>query len=123
LFLPLCACLFAADPPKTQEQEPPEEDVSLSAGPKEYVLNPLQAEKEMRIGNFYFKKGSMKAAMRRFEEATRWNPGYGEAFLRLGDARMKLGDKTGAREAYAKYLEIEPNGKQAKDIKKLLASK
>ena len=47
-----------------QEQEPPEEDASLK--PKEYTFNPLQAEKEFRIGTYYFHKGSFKAAANRF---------------------------------------------------------
>src|SRR6266542_4495476 len=62
-----------------QEQVPPEEDEGLK--PKVYDFNPLQAQKEVQIGNFYWKKGSYKAAMLRFREATRWNPGLPEAWL------------------------------------------
>jgi tetratricopeptide (TPR) repeat protein len=108
---------------KTQEkiQEPAEEDTS--AIPKQYVLNPLQAEKELTTGNFYFKKGNFKAAAHRFEEATRWNPAYGEAWVRLGDARLRQKDKKAARDAYSKYLEVEPEGKEAEAVKKKLAGK
>jgi tetratricopeptide (TPR) repeat protein len=111
-----------ADPKaQQQEQEPPEEDESLA--PKQYSFNPLEAQRDLGIGNYYFKKGNYKAALNRFREATRWNPTYAEAFLRLGDSEEKLKDKPAALEAYAKYLELAPDGKAAEVVKKKLASK
>ncbi|MBK5293212.1 MAG: tetratricopeptide repeat protein [Acidobacteriia bacterium] len=104
------------EPAQRQEQEPPEEDEGLKE--KEYNFNPLQAEKELNIGNFYFKKGSYKAAVLRFEEATKWNPGSGEAFLRLGEAHEKLRQPDKAKLAYAKFLEIAPDHKRAGEIQK-----
>jgi tetratricopeptide (TPR) repeat protein len=108
-------------PQQDQEQEPPEEDDSLA--PKTYSFNPLEAEKDLKVGNYYFKKGNYKAAMSRFREATLWNPSYAEAFLRLGDSDEKLKDKKGAHEAYQKYVDLAPGDKQAEAIKKKLASK
>jgi len=107
--------------PAEQEQLPPEEDESLK--PKEYAFNPLQAQHDLQIGNYYFKKGNYKAAMSRYREATRWNPGYAEAYLRLGESEEKLHDKSAAHDAYAKYLELSPDGKEAESVKKKLASK
>jgi tetratricopeptide (TPR) repeat protein len=104
-----------------QEQQPPEEDESLK--PREYSFNPLEAEHDLQIGNYYFKKGSFKAAMNRFREATLWNPSYADAFLRLGDTEEKLKDKKAAQDAYAKYLELAPDGKEAEAVKKKLAGK
>ena len=104
-----------------QEQEPPEEDENLK--PKEYSFNPLEAEHDLQIGNYYFKKGNYKAAVNRFREATRWNPNYAEAFLRLGDSEEKLRDKDAARQAYAKFLELAPDGKEAESVRKKLAGK
>jgi tetratricopeptide (TPR) repeat protein len=111
-------------PPKPKppqlEQEPPEEDESLK--PKEYPFNPLEAEHDVKVGNYYFKKGNYKAALNRFREATRYNPTLSEAYLRMGDSEEKLKDKPAARQAYAKYLELAPDGKEAEAIKKKLAS-
>src|SRR4051794_25610165 len=106
-------------PPASQEQAPPEEDESLA--PKEYSFNPLQAAKELRVGNYYFKKGSYRAAAQRFQEATRWDKTLAEAFLRLGEAREKQGDRKSAAEAYAKYIEMAPDAKDAPEVKKRLA--
>jgi tetratricopeptide (TPR) repeat protein len=107
--------------PQQQEQEPPEEDESLA--PKTYSFNPLEADKDLKVGLYYYKKGNYKAAMSRFREATLWNPTYAEAFLRLGESAEKLKDKKTAHEAYEKYVALAPNEKQAEAIKKKLASK
>ena len=110
---------MAAQQPPPVTQEPPEEDVTLTET-KEYTFNPLQAEKEVRTGNFYAKKGNQKAASVRFREATKWNPGFAEAWLRLGESLEKRKDGKGAKEAYAKYLELAPDAKNAALIKKKL---
>jgi tetratricopeptide (TPR) repeat protein len=110
-----------AEQSKPEEQEPPEEDDSLK--PKEYSFNPLEAERDLKVGNYYFKKGNYKAAASRFREATRWNPTYADAFLRLGDSEEKLKDKPAAQQAYAKYLELAPDAKDAESVKKKLAGK
>ena len=102
--------------PVVKEEDPPEEDASLI--PKEYVLNPLQAAKEMIAGNYYFKKGNYKAAVRRFTEATKWDPGNAEAHLRLGESYEKQKDKKNARAAFGKYLDLAPDAKNAAAIRK-----
>ena len=117
---------FGQQPPKPKEPppakqdpvevEPPEEDEALK--PKEYSFNPLEAQRDLRTGEFYFKKASFKAAAKRFEEATLYDPGFAEAFLRLGETREKLHDKKGAAAAYQKYLELKPDSKLAASIKK-----
>ena len=117
LGLALWAGALAAQQQKPAE--PPEEDESLL--PKEYSFNPLQAEKELKIGAFYFKRGRYRAAALRFQEATKWNPGLAEAYLRLGEAREKLKDQKAARAAYAKFLELAPDHKRAVEIKRKLA--
>lgn len=118
--LALGAALLAQQP-TPKPQEPPEEDESIA--PREYAFNPLQAAKEVKIGDYYFKKKNFRAAANRFREATRWNPGLAEAYLRLGESEEKLNDQTAAKEAYAKYLELNPSAKDAEAIKKKLTSK
>lgn len=104
-------------PAPPRESELKEEDESLTT-PAEYVFNPIQALEEIKVGDFYWKKGSHKAAALRYQEATRWNPGLGAAWLKLGEAREKLKDIDAAREAYAKYLEVEPEGKKVAGIRR-----
>lgn len=116
----LAFALWFAQQQQEQQKpaEPPEEDKPLQE--KEYAFNPLQAAKEITVGNFYFKKGSFKAAALRFEEASKWDPTNGEAFLRLGDACEKMGDKTRAHAAWEKFLEAAPDHKRAAEIRRKL---
>jgi tetratricopeptide (TPR) repeat protein len=128
----LTGLLFAQDDPQLKkrspdqskpqqqpDQEPPEEDESLA--PKTYSFNPLEAEKDLKVGLYYFKKGNYKASTSRFREATLWNPTFAEAFLRLGESEEKLKDKKAADEAFTKYLALAPDAKDAEAIKKKLA--
>ncbi len=106
-------------PATTGKQEvPPEEDTSLAV--KEYSFNPLQSENELKIGNFYFKTGKYRSAAMRFTEATKWNDGNSEAWLRLGETEEKLKDPKAAKEAYTKYLALASDAKNAAEIRKKL---
>jgi tetratricopeptide (TPR) repeat protein len=106
------------DQPQQAVELPPEED--KSAQPKEYAFNPLQSKKEVTVGEFYFKKGDYRAAAGRFSEATKYNNGNAEAWLRLGDAQEKMKDPKAAREAYTKYLELAADAKNAAEVRKKL---
>ncbi|GAB4370626.1 MAG: hypothetical protein OHK0021_13400 [Bryobacter sp.] len=118
-FLLFAALLPGQQPPV----EPPEEDETLLNKRGDYEFNPLQAEKEIKIGNFYMKKGSWRAAAGRFLEASLWDPTNAEAQYRLGEAREKMGDRKAAKLAWAKFLELAPDDKRAADVKKKLAAK
>jgi tetratricopeptide (TPR) repeat protein len=99
-----------------KEEVPPEEDASLTTDA--YSFNPLQAEKSLKIGNYYFKLGKYRAAEGRFRDATKWNDGYSEAWLRLGEVEERLKDPKAAKEAYQKYLEVASDAKNAAEIRK-----
>ena len=78
-----------------------------------YGFNPLQAQKEIGVGNQYYKKGSYRAAAGRYEEATKWNSGDPEAWLKLGEAQEKLRDMKAANGGlYQKYLELAGDGRE-----------
>jgi len=98
---------------------PPEED--KSDAPKVFSFNPVQSQREVSAGDFYFKKGNYTAAISRYDEATKWNDGNAEAWKLLGEAQEKKANLKAAREAYQKYLELTPDAKDAKEIKNRLA--
>ena len=108
----------APPPPSAKEATLPEVDTAVA--PTEYSFNPLQAEKDLKVGNYYWKRGSYRAAEARFREATRWNENYAEAWLRLGEAGEKLKDIKGAREAYTKYLQLAADARNVPEIRKRL---
>src|SRR4051812_47426277 len=87
LFLGCMAWAQTPPPKPVEPQLPPEEDVGDV--PKEYAFNPVQSKREVEVGLQYFHKGNYKAAANRFSEATKWNDGNADAWLRLAEAEEK----------------------------------
>ena len=106
----------------TSEQTAPlvEEDEDLIPQ-TEYAFNPIQAQKDLKIGDFYANKGNHRAAVGRYLEATKWNPSFAEAYWKLARSREKLEQPTEALEAYRKYVGLEPDGRQSRDARKRIA--
>lgn len=98
---------------------PPEEDKTTA--PETFSFNPVQSQREVTAGDFYFKKGNYTAAANRYVRATKWNDGNAEAWLRLGEAQEKKSNAKAAVEAYERYLELSPDAKNVNDVKKKLA--
>jgi RNA polymerase II-associated protein 3 len=80
--------------------------------------NPLKANKDMEVGTFYFKKGNYDAAIDRFEEAARLQPGLARPYLKLGETYEKKKDLPMAVASYRKYLELFRAAPDAKKIQK-----
>ena len=109
-------------PPKTsgKQEVPPEEDKSFLS--EEHSFNPLLSQKSVEVGDLYYKKGSLTGAASRYQDATLWNDGNAEAWLKLGQVEEKLKDTKAAKDAYTKYLALSPDAKNASAIKKKLQS-
>jgi len=101
-----------------QEEVPPEEDKDLSK--QEYSFNPLQSQKDIAVGNQYFKNHKFRAAELRYTSATKWNDGNADAWLHLGEVEERLKDTEKAKTAYEKYVELASDQKKAAEIKKKL---
>jgi Flp pilus assembly protein TadD len=109
-------------PPKTSGKQavPAEEDKSFLS--EEHSFNPLQSQKSVEVGDHYFRNGKIQGAVYRYMDATLWNEGNAEAWLKLGKAQEKMKDTKAAKDAYAKYLELSPEAKDAAGIRKKLLS-
>lgn len=106
--------------PKTSGKQmvPPEEDKTLAS--ENFSFNPLESQKWVERGDFYWRKSKYMAAAGRYEGATRLNEGNAEAWLKLAKADEKLKDTAGAKAAYTKYLAVAPDAKDAAEIRKKL---
>lgn len=106
--------------PKTSGKQavPAEEDKSFLT--EEHSFNPLQSQKNVETGDFYLKKGKFQAAANRYLNATMWNEGNAEAWVKLGKAEEKVKDVQAAKDAYNKYLELAPDAKDAAAVRKRL---
>ena len=68
--------------------------------------DPLHANKSVEVGTFYMRKGDYDAAIDRFEEAARLQPGLAKPYLLLGEAYEKKNDPASAVTAYRTYLKL-----------------
>ncbi len=123
----LAFCAAASGQLKNPDERPaPEAPAMIDedeefVAPTEYVFNPIQAQYEMKVGDHYAKKGSHRAAVGRYIEATRWNPSFALAFWKLGRSREKLNQPAQALEAYRTFLGLESTGNRAKQVRRRIA--
>jgi tetratricopeptide (TPR) repeat protein len=80
--------------------------------------DPLRAEKDIEVGQYYMHKGDVDAAIDRFQDATTAKPGYGLPFRYLGEAQEKKGLKKPALKSYQRYLDLVPHADDADKIRK-----
>jgi len=83
--------------------------------------NPNEADKDVEVGTFYFRRGNYKAAEARFRDALKWMDNHAEANYRLATVLEKEGKHTEARQYYEAYLKILPKGEFAGDSRKALS--
>lgn len=82
--------------------------------------NPHQADKNVEIGDFYYKKSNYQAAASRYQEALRYQWNHAEATYKLGVVDEKLDKPEEARKYYSTYLKILPKGPEAEKAQKAL---
>ena len=87
------------------------------------MYDPLRAERDLEVGQYYMKKGDLDAAIDRFQDAIAAKPGYAVPFRYLGEAQEKKGLKKQAIKSFQRYLDLYPraedSGKVRKKIDKL----
>jgi len=98
-------------------------DSATQNAPDQPAWDPLRAEKDLEVGQYYMKKGDLDAAIDRFQDATTAKPGYAIPFRFLAEAQEKKGLKKQAIKSYQRYLDLYPHaedgGKVRKKIDKL----
>lgn len=82
--------------------------------------NPHKAEKDVEVGDYYFKLKNYRAALDRYREALYYKDNDAVATFRLAVCQEKLSDFTEARKAYEAYLKILPHGPFAGEARQAL---
>jgi tetratricopeptide (TPR) repeat protein len=80
--------------------------------------DPLRAEKDLEVGQYYMRKGDVDAAIDRFQDATTAKPGYAIPFRYLGEAQEKKGLRKQAIASYSRYLDLYPHAEDGDKIRK-----
>ena len=82
------------------------------------MWDPLRAEKDLEVGQYYMRKGDVDAAIDRFQDAILAKPGYAIPFRYLGEAQEKKGLKKDALKSYQRYLDLYPRAEDKEKIEK-----
>jgi tetratricopeptide (TPR) repeat protein len=107
-----------ADEPAPKKKKKP--DTATQNAPDQPTYDPLRAEKDLEVGQYYMRKGDLDAAIDRFQDATTAKPGYAIPFRLLGEAQEKKGLKRQAIASYSRYLDLYPHAEDAGKIRKKL---
>jgi tetratricopeptide (TPR) repeat protein len=130
----LCAALqaHAQDPPQESSSKPasPPDDMKPKSTGKQKkdtatqnasdqpAWDPLRAEKDLEVGQYYMKRGDLDAAIDRFQDATTAKPGYAIPFRFLAEAQEKRGLKKQAIKSYQRYLDLFPHAEDRDKVRK-----
>ncbi len=97
-----------------------EEKEEAEAEPtKEY--NPMLAEQNISIGNFYLKRKNYGAAIQRFISALEYQPDSVPAWEALARTYEKSGDRAKAIQTYRDFIEKNPDSPKSAQFRARLA--
>jgi len=106
------------DAPQKKQPAKTNKDNATQNAPDQPKWDPLRAEKDLEVGQFYLKKGDLDAAMDRFQDAIEAKPGYAIPFRYLGEAQEKKGMKKPAIKSYQRYLDLYPHAEDGDKVRK-----
>jgi tetratricopeptide (TPR) repeat protein len=104
--------------PKTKPAGKKNKDAPIKSAPDQPTWDPLRAEKDVEVGQYYMKKGDLDAAIDRFQDAAEARPGFAIPYRYLGEAQEKKGQKREAIKAYTRYLDLYPHAEDAAKVRK-----
>ncbi len=111
-----------ASPPNDDlKPKPPakqKKDTATRNAPDQPAWDPLRAEKDLEVGQYYMKKGDLDAAIDRFQDAIVAKPGYAVPFKYLGEAQEKKGLRKQAIKSYQRYLDLYPHAEDGDKVRK-----
>jgi tetratricopeptide (TPR) repeat protein len=114
-----------ASPPNDMKPKSPakqnskqKKDTATQNAPDQPAWDPLRAEKDLEVGQYYMKKGDLDAAIDRFQDATTAKPGYAIPFRFLAEAQEKKGLKKQAIKSYQRYLDLYPHAEDGDKVHK-----
>jgi tetratricopeptide (TPR) repeat protein len=106
------------DDMKPKSPDKKKKDTATQNAPDQPTWDPLRAEKDLEVGQYYMKKGDLDAAIDRFQDATAAKPGFAIPFRFLAEAQEKKGLKKQAVKSYQRYLDLYPHAEDGEKIRK-----
>jgi len=88
---------------------------------KEKEYNPVLAEQNIKIGDYYLKKKNFDAAIERYLEALQYKPDSIEAYDALGKTYEKKGDIAKAMTVYRDFIRKNPDSPKKAEFQSKLS--
>jgi tetratricopeptide (TPR) repeat protein len=112
-------------PPVGDAQDHPDSEIPAEAGggsdtTELHPWNPHRADKDIEVGDYYFKEKNYRGAEGRYRDALLYKPNDAIATYRLAQIFDKTERPEEARQYYQAYLKILPHGPYASDCHKAL---
>jgi tetratricopeptide (TPR) repeat protein len=85
-----------------------------------HPYDPHHAQKDIEVGDFYFKRQNYRAAIGRYREALLYKPNDAIATFSLAQSLEKIGEREEASKSYQAYLKILPHGPRAEEAHQAL---
>ena len=82
--------------------------------------NPESAEAHGLLAHALFNRNRRREALGAAERAVKLNPKWADAYVIIGGVRQDSGDTSEAKRAYQRYLELEPHGRYAPDLRSIV---
>jgi hypothetical protein len=82
--------------------------------------NPDSAEAHALLAHALFNRNKRREALASAERAVKLNPKLADAYVIIGGVRQEEGDVDEARRAYQRYLDLEPKGSYAADLRAII---
>jgi tetratricopeptide (TPR) repeat protein len=127
LWLALPVLVAALGPPAFPQKPALIRDTDTAEGkesaepskPKEY--SPIEAEKSLQVGNFYYKGKNYDAAIMRYLEALEYQPDSAKAFEALARAYEKNKQYDKAAAVCRDFIRMNPDSPKSGDFRSRLA--
>jgi tetratricopeptide (TPR) repeat protein len=121
-----CSSLAAAIPPSAAQKPGLIRDTDVADGvetvPEIKGPDPLLCEKNIKIGDFYYKKKNYGAAIRRYLDAIDYQTNSVKAYESLARAYEKKGEPDKAIAAYKQFIDNNPDSPKVPDFRAKLAN-
>jgi CheY-like chemotaxis protein/cell division protein FtsN len=82
--------------------------------------NPDSADAHALLAHALFNRNKRREALASAERAVKLNPKVADAYVIIGGVRQEQGDVDEARRAYQHYLDLEPKGSYAADLRAII---
>jgi len=80
--------------------------------------DPVQAKKNLEVGDFYFRKKNFKAAAERYRDAVRYGPKSSKSYSKLVRALEKLEAFLEAAEACNEFIQQNPESNKVPEFQR-----